>query len=204
MKSNSYILMLFVLAVILLAVVVISQEFQAKKPIISEPTATPNGTIDDTSTIPVTSTITPTNTISPTYTAEPTHTTTPTNTKSPLPIIGEIDLSLLEGLDITEQSWWYGYKENGKMIYEIPAAKRKQLESYGGIYKKNDDKKVVYLTFDEGYENGYTQKILDVLKEKNVKAIFFVTGDYLRNSPELVKRMVEEGHLDWKPHRQSS
>lgn len=55
--------------------------------------------------------------------------------------------------------------------------------------------KVIYLTFDEGYENGYTSKILDVLKEKNVKATFFITGDYAKAEPELVKRMIAEGHV---------
>lgn len=51
------------------------------------------------------------------------------------------------------------------------------------------------MTFDEGYENGYTNKILDVLKEKNVKAIFFVTSHYITYSPDTVKRMVDEGHV---------
>ena len=53
----------------------------------------------------------------------------------------------------------------------------------------------MYLTFDEGYENGYTEQILDVLKEKNVKAIFFVTSHYIVYSPDTVKRMVDEGHI---------
>lgn len=51
------------------------------------------------------------------------------------------------------------------------------------------------MTFDEGYENGYTNKILDVLKEKNVKAIFFVTSHYITYSPDTVKRIVAEGHV---------
>ena len=69
------------------------------------------------------------------------------------------------------------------------------LEKYGGIYLKNSDQKVVYLTFDCGYENGNTPKILDVLKEKNAKGIFFVTGAYLDSSADIVKRMLDEGHL---------
>lgn len=52
----------------------------------------------------------------------------------------------------------------------------------------------MYLTFDEGYENGYTPQILDVLKEKEVKAVFFVTMDYCKSDPELVRRMIDEGH----------
>lgn len=55
--------------------------------------------------------------------------------------------------------------------------------------------KTVYLTFDEGYENGYTASILDTLKETGVKAAFFVTYDYCKNSPELVERMIREGHI---------
>jgi peptidoglycan-N-acetylmuramic acid deacetylase len=53
----------------------------------------------------------------------------------------------------------------------------------------------VVLTFDEGYENGYTGKILDTLKEKGVKAIFFVTGDYAKDNKALIKRMIDEGHI---------
>ena len=57
---------------------------------------------------------------------------------------------------------------------------------------QNEDR--VYLTFDEGYENGYTARILDVLKEKNVTAVFFVTMDYVVNELDLVQRMIDEGH----------
>lgn len=67
-------------------------------------------------------------------------------------------------------------------------------DKYGAIYLKSADEKKIYLTFDEGYENGYTGQILDTLKEKNVKAVFFITGPYLEKEKELVKRMVEEGH----------
>lgn len=63
---------------------------------------------------------------------------------------------------------------------------------YGAHSKKN---KVVYLTFDCGYENGYTGKILDTLKKNNIKAIFFVTEPYIKSNPKLVKRMKKEGHL---------
>lgn len=59
---------------------------------------------------------------------------------------------------------------------------------------KKDKKKTIYLTFDQGYENGYTEKILDVLKKKKVKATFFILQDYAERNPELVKRMIDEGH----------
>ena len=55
--------------------------------------------------------------------------------------------------------------------------------------------KYVYLTFDEGYENGYTPAILDVLKKHNIKAAFFCTGSFVRDNPELIKRFADEGHI---------
>lgn len=58
-----------------------------------------------------------------------------------------------------------------------------------------DEENTVYLTFDQGYENGYTAKILDTLKEKNIKATFFVLDDYVRKNPDLIKRMIAEGHV---------
>lgn len=78
---------------------------------------------------------------------------------------------------------------NPKLTYD--------LSNYNAIYNGpvNEATKTLYLTFDEGYENGYTSKILDVLKEKNVKAVFFVTSYYLEKNPDLVKRMVDEGHI---------
>ncbi|WP_116189117.1 delta-lactam-biosynthetic de-N-acetylase [Paenibacillus taihuensis] len=69
------------------------------------------------------------------------------------------------------------------------------LEQHGAIFLGDTKQKELYLTFDNGYENGYTPRILDVLKEKSVPAIFFVTGHYVKDKPELVKRMVAEGHL---------
>ncbi len=71
------------------------------------------------------------------------------------------------------------------------------IYKYGGYHiDKNvtGDKGIMYLTFDCGYENGYTSQILDVLKEQNVPACFFVTQTYIRDNPDLVKRMKEEGH----------
>lgn len=68
------------------------------------------------------------------------------------------------------------------------------LARYGGKYVGDVTRNIIYLTFDEGYENGYTSKILDTLKENNVKAAFFITGPYLKEHQDLVRRMVEEGH----------
>ena len=71
----------------------------------------------------------------------------------------------------------------------------KVLDDYEGIYIGNTEEPVIYLTFDEGYENGYTGKILDVLKEKDVTAVFFVTMPYVKQNPELIQRMVDEGMI---------
>lgn len=69
------------------------------------------------------------------------------------------------------------------------------LKKYNTIYTGNTKKKYIYLTFDCGYENGHTKKILNILKEKNIKAIFFVTKPYIEGNAKLVKRMKKEGHL---------
>ena len=68
---------------------------------------------------------------------------------------------------------------------------------YGDLdaFALSADESRIIITFDQGYENGYTGMILDTLKEKGVKAIFFLTGDYARKEPELVRRMIDEGHM---------
>lgn len=71
-------------------------------------------------------------------------------------------------------------------------------EKYGKYDSKFIDEPTsqnIYLTFDEGYENGYTSVILDKLKEKNAPAVFFVTMPYVKQNPELIKRMIDEGHV---------
>ncbi len=65
---------------------------------------------------------------------------------------------------------------------------------YDGYAMLDSDDKIC-ITFDQGYENGYTPAILDTLKEKEAKAVFFLTGDYAERNPELVKRMIDEGHI---------
>lgn len=68
------------------------------------------------------------------------------------------------------------------------------LNEYGAIYKGKPDKKIVYLTFDNGYENGETESILDTLKKEDAPATFFLTDHYLKSAAPLAKRMVKEGH----------
>lgn len=71
-----------------------------------------------------------------------------------------------------------------------------KFAKYQSYFVRDDvTDKIMYLTFDEGYEYGCTAEILDTLKEKNVKAVFFVTMPYVKSSPELVQRMIDEGHI---------
>ena len=85
-----------------------------------------------------------------------------------------------------------GYGENG----EKPTGNvsSQELAKYNAHYLSDTQEKVLYLTFDAGYENGNTEPILDALKKHNVSATFFVVGHYLETAPDLVKRMVAEGH----------
>lgn len=89
--------------------------------------------------------------------------------------------------------WGLGYRKNGEM--PTGNASHEFLKKYDALYGVPTDEKVIYLTFDAGYEAGYTPNILDVLKKHNVKATFFIVGNYLNTQPELVKRMNEEGHI---------
>lgn len=90
--------------------------------------------------------------------------------------------------------WSYKPEKNQKPVTTEPHFQQ-LLDQYGGFFIGDTTKKELYLTFDNGYENGYTEKVLDVLKEKEVPATFFVTGHYLKTEPDLVKRMVKEGHI---------
>lgn len=70
-----------------------------------------------------------------------------------------------------------------------------ELKQYNAYYAEDTDEKVLYLTFDAGYENGNTPAILDALKKHGAPAAFFVVGNFIEDEPELVKRIVEEGHI---------
>ncbi|RWZ58171.1 delta-lactam-biosynthetic de-N-acetylase [Halobacillus fulvus] len=89
--------------------------------------------------------------------------------------------------------WGYKKSNNG----EVPDVGRygPMIEKEDGFYVDPSGDKTVYFTFDNGYEQGYTGQVLDVLKEKGVPATFFVTGHYIESAPDLVKRMAKEGHL---------
>lgn len=95
----------------------------------------------------------------------------------------------------TAHGYGWGYKRNSN--HEVPDIGKYQemLDKYGAYYADLSGEKAIYLTFDNGYEQGYTAGILDVLREESVPATFFVTGHYVKTEPDLVKRMVDEGHI---------
>lgn len=90
-------------------------------------------------------------------------------------------------------NWGLSFKSKGKS--PVGNATPQHLKKYNSYYIGSSDEKAIYLTFDAGFENGYTPSILDTLKKHNVKAAFFLVGNYLEKNPDLVKRMVEEGHI---------
>lgn len=99
----------------------------------------------------------------------------------------------LQGMDTTKKGYGPGTQVDGD---NRPLGAVTLQEWYGeyDAYFIAPDNGDLYLTFDEGYENGYTTQILDVLKEKNVKAVFFVTLNYCKKNPALIQRMIDEGH----------
>lgn len=98
----------------------------------------------------------------------------------------------LNTLDNTCVGWGPGSEKNHARPSSAVSYNQK-YKAYNAVFIGEDTKKV-YLTFDEGYENGYTAPILDTLRDKKVKAVFFVTYDYVKRNPELVRRMIDEGH----------
>lgn len=93
---------------------------------------------------------------------------------------------------ILKDEWGLGITTDGTQ--PTGNADKETLYKYNAYYVGGNNDKVVFLTFDSGYENGYTASILDTLKKQNVKATFFLVGHYLTSAPEMVKRMVKEGH----------
>lgn len=108
-------------------------------------------------------------------------------------VLGEaLNSSTMEGAWLASENWGLGFGADGTQ--PTGNATADALSEYDAYFVGNTEEKVIYLTFDCGYENGNTEAILDALKKHNVTATFFVVGHYLESAPELVKRMVEEGH----------
>lgn len=111
--------------------------------------------------------------------------------------IGAVGISIAQQNQVQMASagvdnWGLGFSQPGQP--PTGNASAENLAKNNAYYLGNTQEKVIYLTFDAGYENGYTPAILDALKAHHVPATFFVVGHYLETAPELVKRMVEEGH----------
>lgn len=130
-------------------------------------------------------------------TSEPTTveitTEAPTQTTS-APVTKPVNTS---GLSTERREHSYGVAKNGKP-HSISVDAQKYFDSLNkGAFclDTKTEEKVLYLTFDCGWENGYTFDVLDVLKEKNVHAAFFCTLDHIDAEPELIRRMIDEGHI---------
>ena len=91
-----------------------------------------------------------------------------------------------------EGNWGLSFQEEGQP--PVGNATSTELAQYNAYYAADTDEKVIYLTFDAGYENGNTAPILDALKKHNVSATFFVVGTSIESEPELIPRLAEEGH----------
>lgn len=108
------------------------------------------------------------------------------------------DMKKYDSISNQKYAWWFKRNDN-----HMPSDcdQSIDLSKYNAYYIANcndgvsSDEKRIYLTFDCGYDNGYTEKMLDVLKKYDIKACFFVTGTYIRDNADLVKRMKSEGHL---------
>ncbi len=100
----------------------------------------------------------------------------------------------IESLDNKKIGWGIKRNDNHEQP-DVGNVNRKILDKYQGLYMGNKEQKLVYLTFDLGYEAGYTPKILEVLKQNEVKATFFITAHYVNTQPDLVKQMIDEGHI---------
>ena len=103
-----------------------------------------------------------------------------------------VAVSVFLGSSLETGSWGLSFREEG--VPPIGNAGKDQLKQYDAAYLGDSAKKVLYLTFDAGYENGCTENILNVLKRDQVPAAFFLVGNYLERNADLVRRMVAEGH----------
>lgn len=90
-------------------------------------------------------------------------------------------------------AWGLSFRQEGSP--PVGPASSRELARYNSVYIGDTTQKVIYLTFDAGFENGCTSQILDVLKKHDVPAAFFLVGNYLQTEPDLVRRMVAEGHI---------
>lgn len=103
---------------------------------------------------------------------------------------------LTNSQDLGNQKIGWGIKRNNNHEQpDLGNENKKMIDQYEGIAMGNAETKNIYITFDNGYEAGYTSKILDILKENEVQATFFITAHYLNTASDLVERMINEGHI---------
>ena len=94
---------------------------------------------------------------------------------------------------VSTDNWGLSFPTEGQS--PVGNATVEELAQYNAYYLGDASQKVIYLTFDCGYENGYTASILDTLKKHNAPAAFFVVGNMIESAPDLIRRMVAEGHI---------
>ena len=114
----------------------------------------------------------------------------------------ETILTSAQGLSTKKIGWGIKRNDNHEQP-DLGKSNKELIEKNNGIAMGNNSDKYIYQTFDEGYEAGYTQQILETLKNNNVKATFFITAHYLNTQPELVKQMIDEGHIVRKSYCKS-
>lgn len=112
-----------------------------------------------------------------------------------LPYLTENALPAKTGVHSLQKGYdWYVLPNNDRR-QPSPNEQAGFIKGYNAIYIGNPNEKDIYLTFDAGYENGNMPEILDALKKHKAPAAFFLTGNYIKRNPDLVKRMAKEGHL---------
>ena len=107
--------------------------------------------------------------------------------------VGAIFYTSLSSRVLAAGSWGLSFRQEGAA--PIGNASSAELKQYDAVYLGDPKEQVLYLTFDAGYENGCTEQILDVLKSHQVPAAFFLVGSYISRNADLVRRMVDEGHI---------
>ena len=101
--------------------------------------------------------------------------------------------SLPAAIEVSADNWGLSFPTEGQA--PVGNATSADLAKYSACYLGDTSQKVIYLTFDCGYENGYTEPILDALKKHNAPAAFFVVGNMIETAPNIIRRMAEEGHI---------
>lgn len=117
-------------------------------------------------------------------------------------VLAQYSLAGQNSISKEKFAWGFRRGENHEQP-DLDAKPLTILEQYNGMAMGDKESKKIYLTFDAGFEAGYTEKILEILEKTNVKATFFITAHYLNTATDLVKKMVEGGHDVRKSHCKS-